>query len=193
MVRRSLIEWMLKLFHIFHQHYPDSYFCTLKHLFEWKVSEEGWKKSLREPNVMSRILRLKRFLFIFFFLNIRDWNQWDLTHFCFPIRAICNIWSPQMADSMHLWDVPTWRFRRFKNFSCPKYIYIIEAIQIYLALNAMQKVWMRKKDAVLSFTVLGIYEVAENTFTNICNDLQWGILPHGLFKGYYGLNVREWL
>ena len=78
-------------------------------------------------------------------------------------------------------------------YSCPKYIYIIEAIQIYLALNAMQKVWMRKKDAVLSFTVLGIYEAAQNTFTNICNDLQWGILPHGLFKGYYGLNVREWL
>ena len=71
-------------------------------------------------------------------------------------------------------------------YSCPKYIYIIEAIQIYLALNAMRKVWMRKKDAVLSFTVLGIYGAAQNTFTNICNDLQLGILPDGLSKDAMG-------
>ena len=156
MVRRSLIEWMLKLFHIFHQHYPDSYFCTLKHLFEWKVSEEGWKKSLREPNVMSRILRLKRFLFIFFFLKIRDWNQWDLTHFCFPIRAICNIWSPQMADSMHLWDVLTWRFRRFKKF--------IAALNIFTSSKHCKCIWhsMRCKkfewERKMQFWVSQFYE-----------------------------------
>ena len=50
----------------------------------------------------------------------------------------------------------------------------------------MQKVLMRKNYAVLSLTVLGIYEVAQNTFTNICNDLQWGSLPDGLSKDAMG-------
>ena len=33
----------------------SSYVWQFSHLFEWKVRDEGWKKSFRDPNTMSRI------------------------------------------------------------------------------------------------------------------------------------------